>query len=46
MVYEKKYFAVCINKEYICLKNNIAQLYHILGGADLGWDSSSLLSDT
>ena len=34
-----------INMEYICLKNNTAQLYFVLGRVDLDFNFFSLLRD-
>ena len=45
VVYEKIYFKAYINDLYISHKNNIAQLYFILGRAELGWNFSSILMD-
>ena len=36
-VYEKIDSEAYIDKEYICLKNNIELLYFILGRANLHW---------
>ena len=43
--YEKIYLEVYINNQYICVKNNTAHLYFILGRAELHWNFSSLLRD-
>ena len=45
VVYEKIYFAAYTNDLYISYKNNIAQLYFILGRAELHWNFSSILKD-
>ena len=45
VVYEKIYFEAYTNDQYISHKNNIAQLYFILGRAELRWNFSSLLRD-
>ena len=45
VVYEKIYFEAYTNDQYIWHKNNIAQLYFILGGAELCWNFSSWLRD-
>ena len=37
VVYEKKYFEAYTNDQYIRHKNNIAQLFFILGRAELHW---------
>ena len=39
VVYEKIYFEAYINFQYIWHKNNIAQLYFILGTAELHFSS-------
>ena len=39
----RKCVNININKQYICLKSNIGQLYFILGRAELCWIISSLL---
>ena len=39
--YEKKYFEAYTNDQYIWHKNNIAQLYFILGRVELHWNFSS-----
>ena len=41
VVYEKIYFEAYTNDQYIWHKNNIAQLYFILGRAELCWNFSS-----
>ena len=43
VVYEKIYFKAYTNDLYISHKNNIAQLYFILGRAELRWNFSSIL---
>ena len=43
--YEKIYFKAYTNDLYISYKNNIAQLYFILGRAELRWNFSSMLKD-
>ena len=43
VVYEKIYFKAYSNDLYISYKNNIAQLYFILGRAELRWNFSSIL---
>ena len=45
VVYEKIYFEAYRNDQYIWHKNNIAQLYFILGRAELRWNFSSWLRD-
>ena len=45
MIYDKIYLKACINNQYICLKNNTAQLYFILGRAELCFNFSHLLRD-
>ena len=45
VVYEKIYFEAYINDQYTWHKNNIAQLYFILGRAELRWNFSSWLRD-
>ena len=45
VVYEKIYFEAYTNDQYIWHKNNIAQLYFILGRAELRWNFSSWLKD-
>ena len=45
VVYEKIYFKAYTNDLYISCKNNIAQLYFILGRAELLWNFSSMLKD-
>ena len=45
VVYEKIYFEAYRNNQYIWHKNNIAQLYFILGRAELRWNFSSWLRD-
>ena len=45
VVYEKIYFKAYTNDLYISHKNNIAQLYFILGRAKLHWKFSSILKD-
>ena len=45
VVYEKIYFKAYTNDLYISQKNNIAQLYLILGRAELRWNFSSILKD-
>ena len=45
LVYEKIYFEAYTNDQYIWNKNNIAQLYFILGRAELRWNISSWLRD-
>ena len=44
-VYEKIYFKAYTNGLNISHKNNIAQLYFILGRANLHWNFSSILKD-
>ena len=41
-IYEKIYFQEYINNQYIWHKNNTAQLYFILGRADLHWNFFSI----
>ena len=41
VAYEKIYFEAYTNDQYISHKNNIAQLYFILGRAELHWNFSS-----
>ena len=43
VVYEKIYFKACTNGQYISHKNNVVQLYFILGRAELHWNFSSIL---
>ena len=43
MIYEKKYFEAYTYHHYNWHKNNIAQLYFILGRAELCWNFSSWL---
>ena len=43
VVYEKIYFKAYTNDLYISHKNNIAQLYFILGRTKLCWNFSSIL---
>ena len=45
VVYKKIYFKAYTNDLYISHKNNIAQLYFILGRAELHWNFSSILKD-
>ena len=45
VVYDKIYFEAYRNGQYIWNKNNIAQLYFILGRAKLHWNFSSTLKD-
>ena len=45
VVYQKIYFKAYTNDLYISHKNNIAQLYFILGRAELCWNFSSILKD-
>ena len=45
VVYEKVYFEAYTNDQYIWHKNNIAQLYFILGRAELCWNFSCWLRD-
>ena len=45
VVYEKIYFKAYTNDLYIWHKNNIVQLYLILGRAELRWNFSSILKD-
>ena len=45
VAYEKIYFEAYTNDQYISHKNNIAQLYFILGRAELHWNFSSWLRD-
>ena len=45
VVYEKIYFEAYTNDQYIAHKNNNAQLYFILGKAELRWNFSSWLRD-
>ena len=45
VVYEKIYFEAYTNDQYIWHKNNIAQLYFILGRAKPCWNFSSWLKD-
>ena len=47
VVYEKIYFKAYTNDLYISYKNNIAQLYFILGRGvlKLCWNFSSILKD-
>ena len=45
VVYEKIYFKAYTNDLYISHKNNIAQLFFILGRAELRWNFSSILKD-
>ena len=45
VVYDKIYFEALINKEYICLKNNTAKLYVIVGRANLHRNFSSIPKD-
>ena len=40
MVYDKIYLEAHTNNQYICLKNNTAQLYFILGRAELYFNFS------
>ena len=42
VVYEEIYLEGYINNQCIWLKNNITQLYFILGRAELHWNFSSL----
>ena len=43
--YEKIYFKAYTNDLYISYKNNIAQLYFILGGAELRQNFASMFKD-
>ena len=45
VVYEKIYFEAYTNDQYMWHKNNIAQLYLILGTTELHWNFSSILKD-
>ena len=45
VVYAKIYFEAYTNDQYISHKNNIAQLYFILGTAELHWNFSSIPKD-
>ena len=45
VVSQKLYLEAYVNNQYICLKNNSAQLYFILGKAELCLNFSSLLCD-
>ena len=45
VVYQKIYFKAYTNDLYISHKNNIVQLYFILGRAELCWNFSSILKD-
>ena len=45
VVLEKIYFKAYANDLYISHKNDIAQLYFILGRAELRWHFSSILKD-
>ena len=45
VVYEKIYFEAYTNDQNIWHKNNIAQLYFILGRAELCWNFCSWLRD-
>ena len=45
VVYEKIYFKAYTNNQYISDKNDIVQLYFILGRAELLWNFSSILKD-
>ena len=45
VVYERIYFEAYRNDQYIWHKNNIAQLYFILGRVELCWNFSSWLKD-
>ena len=45
VVCEKIYLEAYTNDLYISYKNNIAQLYFILGRAELHWKFSSILKD-
>ena len=45
VIYEKIHFKAHINDLYISHKNNIAQLYFILGRAELRWNFSRILKD-
>ena len=45
VVNEKIYLEAYINKEYISLKNNTAQLYLISRTANLHWNFSSISKD-
>ena len=45
LVYEKIYFEAYTNDQYIWHKNNIAQLYFLLGRLKLHWNFSSWLRD-
>ena len=45
VVYEKIYFKTYTNDLYISDKNNTAQLYFILGRAELHWNFTSILKD-
>ena len=45
VVYEKISFDAYTNNQYICLKNNIGELYFILVRADKRWHFSSISKD-
>ena len=45
VVYEKIYFKAYTNDLCITYKNNIAQLYFIVGRAELRWNFFSILKD-
>ena len=45
VAYDKIYFEVYTNDQYILHKNNIAQLYLILRTAKLHWNFSSIPKD-
>ena len=45
VVCEKIYLASQINNQYIYLKNNIEQLYFILGRVELHWSFCSIPDD-
>ena len=45
VVYEKKYIEAYTNHQYIWHKNNIAQLYFILGRVELHWNFASWFRD-
>ena len=45
VVYEKIFFKAYTRDLYISHKNNIVQLYFILGRAKLRWNFSSILKD-
>ena len=45
VVYEKIYFKAYTSDQYISDKNNIVQLYFILGRHELCWNFSCILKD-